>query len=66
MGTGKYIGCIGVSDIGADDTRPVVATDEPFKWDIWPDDKDWFKYRCASHCPTLFFFGFLNQRPTLP
>jgi hypothetical protein len=48
VGTGKYIGCIW-SNIGANDTLPAIATDEPFPWDIWPDDEDWDKYRWARH-----------------
>ncbi|KAI0049121.1 carbohydrate-binding module family 13 protein [Auriscalpium vulgare] len=45
VGTGKYLGVDGEPRDGA----PVVAVDEPFKWDIWPDDKHTETFRIFVH-----------------
>ncbi|KAL0948452.1 hypothetical protein HGRIS_011025 [Hohenbuehelia grisea] len=36
VGTGKYLAVDGF----AGDGTPVIARDEPFTWDIWPDEED--------------------------
>ena len=41
--SGKYLGIEGQ----AGDGTPVVAVDEPFRWDIWPDEEDSATFRCG-------------------
>ncbi|KDQ49765.1 carbohydrate-binding module family 13 protein [Jaapia argillacea MUCL 33604] len=41
LGSGSYIGIQGPPQDGT----PLVATQEPTEWDIWPDEQDNSKYR---------------------
>jgi len=43
-GSGKYIGIEG----DADDGTPLIAVDNPYVWDIWPDERDNSHFRCVT------------------
>jgi hypothetical protein len=50
-GTGKYLG---VAD-GASDGSSLLAVNEPFKWDIWPDEDN------AARCRYLSNLQYVSQ-----
>lgn len=44
VGANKFLGYASVSDGSL-----VIGTDEPQKWDIWPDDEYCYRYRLYVH-----------------
>ena len=64
-GSGKYIGI----ESGADDGTPLVAVDDPFVWDIWPDERDASHFRCvgcvtSALCELIFHVHEGSSSPT--
>jgi hypothetical protein len=57
VGTGKYIGRMGVGD-----SLLAMACDEPVTWDVWPDEQFCYKYRYVTqflrkaHQPNVYIF----------
>jgi hypothetical protein len=47
-GSGKFIGIEG----DANDGTPLVAVDNAFVWDIWPDERDNSHFRCVASIAT--------------